>query len=59
MILIKADNDPHTAMRTSTWDRRSRANSIASTNVHQRQTWIRIAAANLGAESETLERNLI
>src|SRR5262249_2910094 len=58
MTLMPVDNDPLTAMRTSTWDRRSRGNSIGSTNVRQLQTLIRIAVASLGANSGTLEGKL-
>lgn len=54
MTLIPVDNDPHTATRTSTWDRRTRANSLVSTNVRQRQTLILTAVASLGAISGTL-----
>jgi len=58
MTLIPIDNDPPTAMRTSTWDRRSQASSIVSTNVRQLRTLILIAVASLGASSGTLERKL-
>jgi len=58
MTLIPVDSDPRTATRTSRWDRRSRANSIVSTNVRQLQTLILIAVASLGAISGTLEGKL-
>jgi hypothetical protein len=58
MTLMPVDNDPHIALRASTWDRRRRANSIVSTNVLQLPTWIRTAVASLGAISGMLEKEL-
>ena len=56
MTLIRVDNDPRTAMRTSTWDRRSRVNSPGSMNVLQLQTLILIAVASLGVISDPVFR---
>ena len=49
--LIPVDNDPRTATRMSTWERRRRPSSIVSTNVRQPQTVILIA---VGATSGDL-----
>ena len=57
-MTLPVGNDQRTATKTSTWGRRSRANSIVSTNVRQLQTVILIAVASLGVISETPEGEL-
>ena len=52
MTLIRVDNDLRTAMRTSTWDRRSRVNSTGSMNVLQLQTLILTVVVSLGVISD-------
>ena len=47
MILFRVDNDPRLAMITSIWDRRSRANSIGTTNLRRLHNVILIAVASL------------
>ena len=51
MNQIPVDNDRGTAMKTSTWERRSRANGLVSTNVRPLQTRIPIPVASLDAIS--------
>ena len=55
MTLLPAGNDPRTAMKTSTWDRRSLA-SLDSTNARQLQTLIHIAAVSPGAINRTSKK---